>query len=41
MGRAAAAGLVVGVLTGTSGRADLAALADHVLDSILEIESLL
>jgi phosphoglycolate phosphatase len=41
MGRAAAAGLVIGVLTGTSGRADLAALADHVLDSVLEIESLL
>jgi phosphoglycolate phosphatase len=41
MGRAARAGMVVGVLTGTSAREDLAAHADHVLDSILEIESLL
>jgi len=41
MGRAAQVGLVVGVLTGTSARADLAGHADHVIDSILEIESLL
>jgi phosphoglycolate phosphatase len=41
MGRAAGVGLVVGVLTGTSARADLTSHADHVLDSILEIESLL
>ena len=41
MGRAANAGLVVGVLTGTGGRADLAARADHVLDSIAGLEDLL
>jgi len=34
MGRAAGAGLVVGVLTGSSGEADLAPLADHVLADI-------
>ena len=34
MGRAAGAGLVVGVLTGSSGAADLAPLADHVLPDI-------
>lgn len=34
MGRAAGAGLVVGVLTGSSGRADLEGLADHVLADI-------
>ncbi len=41
MGRAAGAGLVVGVITGTSRHADLAADADHVLDSIVELEDLL
>ncbi len=41
MGRAAGAGLVVGVLTGTGARADLATLADHVLDSIADLETLL
>lgn len=41
MGRRAGAGLVVGVLTGTSSHAELAADADHVLDSIAEIEALL
>ncbi len=41
MGRAARAGLVVGVLTGTSGRGDLEHHADHVLDSIVELEGLL
>jgi len=41
MGRQAGAGLLVGVLTGTSGRADLAAHAHHVLDSVGELEALL
>jgi phosphoglycolate phosphatase len=41
MGRAAGAGLVVGVLTGTSDHGDLAPLADHVLGSIAELEALL
>jgi phosphoglycolate phosphatase len=41
MGRAAGAGLVVGVLTGTSDHGDLAPLADHVLGSITELEALL
>ena len=41
MGRAAGAGLVVGVLTGTSEHGDLVGLADHVLDSILDLEALL
>jgi phosphoglycolate phosphatase len=41
MGRAAGAGLVVGVLTGNSACGELEALADHVLGSIAEIEALL
>jgi phosphoglycolate phosphatase len=41
MGRAAGAGLVVGVLTGTGASSELEALADHVLGSIAEIETLL
>jgi len=41
MGRAAGAGLVVGVLTGTSEHSDLAPLADQVLDSIVALEALL
>lgn len=41
MGRAAGAGLVVGVLTGTSEHGDLAPLADRVLDSIVGLEALL
>jgi len=41
MARAAGAGLAIGVLTGASPRAELAALADHVLDSVAELESLL
>lgn len=41
MGRDAGAGLVVGVLTGTGERADLSAHADHVLESIAELEALL
>lgn len=41
MGRAAQAGLVVAVLTGTGEPEDLAAQADHVLDSIAGLEALL
>jgi phosphoglycolate phosphatase len=41
MGRAAGAGLLVGVLTGASPRALLATLADHVIASIEELEALL
>ena len=41
MGRAANAGLVVGVLTGTGEREVLSLLADHVLDSIAGLEGLL
>ena len=41
MGRRAGAGLVVGVLTGTGERAELAAHADHVLDGIQDLEALL
>jgi phosphoglycolate phosphatase len=41
MGRAAGAGLVVGVLTGTSERSDLSPFADRVLESIVELEALL
>ena len=41
MGRAAGAGLLVGVLTGTSLREDLADHAHHVLDSIAGLEELL
>jgi len=40
-GRRADAGLVVGVLTGTSAREDLAPHADVVLDSIVELPELL
>ncbi len=40
MGRAAEAGLVVGVLTGTGGREDLVARADHAIESIVELEAL-
>lgn len=39
MGRAAGCGLCIGVLTGTGGREELAAEADHVLDSIGALES--
>jgi len=38
MGRAAGAGLIVAVLTGVGGRADLAPLADAVIASVAEIE---
>ncbi len=41
MARAAGAGLAVGVLTGTSAAADLAPFADHVVDSIADIDGLL
>jgi phosphoglycolate phosphatase len=41
MGRRAGTGLVVGVLTGTSDRGELAPFADHVLDSIAGLEALL
>ncbi|WP_282607264.1 HAD family hydrolase [Pelagibius sp. Alg239-R121] len=41
MGRAGNAGLVVGVLTGTSLKDELDQHADHVLPSIIELESLL
>ena len=41
MGRAAGAGLLVGVLTGTSLREELSDHADHVLDSIAGLEELL
>ena len=41
MGRGAGAGLLVGVLTGTSGRDDLAPLADHVIESIEMLSALL
>jgi phosphoglycolate phosphatase-like HAD superfamily hydrolase len=39
MGRAAGAGLVVAVLTGVGGRADLAPLADAVVGSVVELEA--
>ncbi len=41
MARAAGVGMVVGVLSGVSPRRSLQPLADHVLDSVAEIESLL
>ena len=41
MARAAGAALKVGVLTGTSSREELALHADHVLESIAELEALL
>lgn len=41
MGRRAGAGLLIGVLTGTSAREHLAPHAHHVIDSIAELEALL
>lgn len=41
MGRAAGCGLCVGVLTGTATREELAGAADHVIDAIGSLESLL
>ena len=40
MGRAAGVGLTVGVLSGTSGREDLAALADIVVASVADLPAL-
>jgi phosphoglycolate phosphatase len=40
MGRAAGVGLTVGVLSGTSGHADLAGLADIVVESIAALPEL-
>jgi phosphoglycolate phosphatase len=40
MGRAAGAGLVIGVLSGTSGRGDLEGYADRILDSVNDLMSL-
>ena len=37
MGRAAGAGLTIGVLSGTSGRADLEAYADRIVGSVTEL----
>ncbi len=41
MGRAAGAGLLIGVRSGTGDPADLATAAHHVLDSVAELENLL
>jgi phosphoglycolate phosphatase len=41
MGRAAGAGLVVGVLSGTGTRELFASGCDHVLDNVLALESLI
>ena len=41
MGRNAGAGMLVGVLTGTSAAEHLSSLADHVVHSIADIEALL
>ncbi len=41
MGQSAGAGMLVGVLTGTSGHQHLSDLADHVIDNISELETLL
>jgi phosphoglycolate phosphatase len=41
MGRNACAGLVVGVLSGTSDRTHLAKDADHILDSVADLNALL
>lgn len=41
MGRRAGAGMLVGVLTGTSAVGHLSDLADHVVNSIADIEALL
>ena len=38
MARAAGAGLAIGVLTGASPRFELEALADHILESIVDLE---
>ncbi len=41
MGRRAGAGMLVGVLTGTSAAEHLSDLADHIVNSIADIEALL
>ena len=41
MGRRAEAGLLIGVLSGTSGRPELAPAADHLLASVADLEALL
>ena len=41
MGRRARAGLIVAVLSGTGAAEDLTPHADHVLDSIQDLEALL
>jgi phosphoglycolate phosphatase len=41
MGRSAGAGMLVGVLTGTSAADHLSGLADHVVDSIADIKALI
>lgn len=41
MARSAGAGIMVGVLTGATSREQLARIADHVLDSVFDIEAYL
>ena len=41
MGRNANAGMVIGVLSGTSARHDLEAMADHVVNDIRQLETVL
>ena len=41
MGRAAGAGLLIGVLTGASGAEDLRPHADHVFSSVAELPEFL
>ena len=41
MGRAAGAGLVIGVLSGTGSAADLEPWADHMVEDVAEVEALL
>ena len=41
MGRRAEAGLLIGVLSGTSGQRELAPVADHLLASVADLEALL
>ena len=41
MGRSAGAGLVIGVLSGTGSRRELAPSADHLLDDVAGLEAFL
>ena len=41
MARAAGAGLAIGVLSGNSTRAELAGLADVIIDSVADLPDLL